>query len=54
MPAMQQNDDEPRDEGIEHAPAPSEEEIERAKSPAGGWTRATLARWGVPWPPTKG
>jgi hypothetical protein len=30
------------------------EEIEAAKTPAGGWTRATLAQWGVPWPPPKG
>ena len=26
-------------------------EIEAARSPRGGWTRATLASWGVPWPP---
>lgn len=25
-----------------------------AKSPRGGWTRKTLAAWGVPWPPPKG
>lgn len=30
------------------------DEIEQARSPAGGWTRATLANWGVPWPPPKG
>ena len=29
-------------------------EIEAAKSPRGGFTRATLAKWGVPWPPVKG
>jgi len=29
-------------------------EIDAAKSPRGGWARATLARWGVPWPPPKG
>jgi hypothetical protein len=29
-------------------------EIERAKTPAGGWTREQLAAWGVPWPPPKG
>jgi hypothetical protein len=23
-------------------------------APAGGWTRAQLAEWGVPWPPPKG
>ena len=30
------------------------QEIEDARSPAGGWTAATLASWGVPWPPPKG
>ena len=29
-------------------------EIEAAKTVRGGWTRETLARWGVPWPPPKG
>ena len=33
---------------------PTIEEIEAARSPRGGWDRATLARWGVPWPPPKG
>ena len=33
---------------------PSPEEIEAAKTPAGGWTRAQLAEWGVAWPPQKG
>jgi hypothetical protein len=33
---------------------PSEREIEAAKTPRGGWTRAQLAEWGVPWPPPKG
>jgi hypothetical protein len=28
--------------------------IEAAKSPNGGWTKETLAGWGVPWPPPKG
>ena len=32
----------------------SEEEIERKKSPKGGWTKAQLAEWGVKWPPPKG
>lgn len=32
----------------------TEEEIEAARSPAGGWSKATLAGWGVPWPPPKG
>lgn len=30
------------------------EEIERGKTRRGGWTRKTLAKWGVPWPPPKG
>lgn len=30
------------------------EEIQDARSPRGGWTRETLARWGVPWPPPAG
>jgi hypothetical protein len=29
-------------------------EIEAARTPNGGWTKATLAQWGVPWPPSKG
>lgn len=29
-------------------------DIDRARSPAGGWTAETLATWGVPWPPPKG
>ena len=32
----------------------SEEEIEAGRSPAGGFTRAQLAQWGIPWPPPKG
>lgn len=30
------------------------DEIEAAKSPRGGWTKMQLARWGVEWPPPKG
>jgi len=30
------------------------EEIEAGRSPSGGWSAATLAGWGVPWPPPKG
>lgn len=30
------------------------DEIESGKTPAGGYTRKTLAGWGVPWPPPKG
>lgn len=29
-------------------------DIEAKKTSAGGWTRATLAEWGVPWPAPKG
>lgn len=32
----------------------TEEEIDGQMTPAGGWTRATLAGWGVPWPPPRG
>lgn len=38
-----------------HGPAPvSEAEIMAARTPKGAWTRATLAGWGVSWPPLKG
>jgi len=30
------------------------EQIEAARTPNGGWTKAQLAEWGVPWPPPKG
>lgn len=30
------------------------EEIEARKTENGGWTKDTLAQWGVPWPPKKG
>lgn len=33
---------------------PTAEEIETAKTPAGGWTKEQLAEWGVAWPPPKG
>ncbi|MGA5499457.1 hypothetical protein ACPCSP_34685 [Streptomyces cinereoruber] len=33
---------------------PSPEEIEAARTPAGGWKRDQLAAWGIPWPPPKG
>lgn len=32
----------------------SEVEILAARTPRGAWTRATLAGWGVSWPPPKG
>lgn len=30
------------------------DDIEAKKTPNGGWTKETLAEWGVPWPPVKG
>lgn len=33
---------------------PTAAEIAAARSPAGGWTKAQLAEWGVSWPPPKG
>lgn len=30
------------------------EEIDAAKSEKGGWSKATLAQWGIGWPPPKG
>lgn len=35
-------------------PAPSPEEVEAGRSANGGWTKSTLAGWGVPWPPPAG
>ena len=35
-------------------PEITREEIEAAKTPQGGWTRESLAAWGVPWPPPRG
>ena len=32
----------------------TDEETEAARSPKGGWTKATLASWVVEWPPVKG
>lgn len=32
----------------------TKEEIDAAKTAKGGWTRKTLAAWGVSWPPPKG
>jgi ribonuclease HI len=42
-----------------HAPTlaptlPSPEELEAPRSPTGGYTKATLAEWGIPWPAPKG
>jgi hypothetical protein len=33
---------------------PTKEEIAAAMTFRGGWTKAQLAEWGVPWPPPKG
>lgn len=30
------------------------EDIEKHRSPAGGFTKPQLAQWGVAWPPAKG
>lgn len=32
----------------------TDEAVEQAKTANGGFTRAQLAEWGVPWPPPKG
>jgi hypothetical protein len=32
----------------------SPEDIEAAKTAAGGWTKRQLGEWGVPWPPPSG
>ena len=32
----------------------TDEQIDAGKSPRGGWTKAQLAEWGIPWPPPKG
>lgn len=32
----------------------SPEEIKSKQTERGGWTKAVLAKWGVPWPPPKG
>ena len=33
---------------------PTEDEIQAAHTPNGGWTKAQLEEWGVSWPPPKG
>ena len=33
---------------------PTADDIRRQMTPNGGWTRETLAAWGVPWPPPEG
>jgi len=34
--------------------APSPDEVAAAQTERGGWTRAQLKEWGVPWPPPNG
>lgn len=34
--------------------APTAQQIEDARTDKGGWSRAVLDSWGVPWPPPKG
>lgn len=34
--------------------APSPDDVEAGKTPAGGWSKKQLAAWGVPWPPPTG
>lgn len=38
--------------GSTHLPSPAE--VAAAQTERGGWTRAQLAEWGVPWPPPQG
>ena len=33
---------------------PSKEQIEKAVTPNGGYTRQQLSQWGIDWPPPKG
>lgn len=35
-------------------PVPTREEIQNSRSGPGAWKSATLAKWGVPWPPPRG
>jgi hypothetical protein len=50
-----QDDEQPEEEGIEYAPAPSPEEVQAAASSRqGGWSAEQLAAWGYSWPPPKG
>lgn len=44
----------PVEEETPSVPPVSEAEILAARTPKGAWTRATLAGWGVAWPPAKG
>lgn len=55
----------PRKRGASPSPVPgpskmgphmqkTAQEIESARTEAGGWTKKTLASWGIPWPPPRG
>lgn len=33
---------------------PSKEEIEKQRTANGGYTKSTLAKWGIDWPPPSG
>ncbi|WP_328381804.1 hypothetical protein OHS81_01885 [Streptomyces sp. NBC_00400] len=44
----------PHGRSLEVPDLPSSEEIQAARTPAGGWKRDQLAAWGIPWPPPKG
>lgn len=33
---------------------PSPDDVQAAQSERGGWSKDTLAGWGIPWPPKKG
>jgi hypothetical protein len=41
----------PRRQAVDYATA---EEIDAARTPAGGWSATVLAGWGIPWPPPRG
>ena len=34
--------------------APSPEDVEKAKTRSGAWTKRQLEQWGIPWPPYRG
>lgn len=48
----------PRDPGLDLIRPPAggvaRDEVEKKRTPKGGYTRETLAGWGVPWPPPAG
>jgi hypothetical protein len=50
-PALNQQN---RSAANDRTQVPTEKDIESARTPSGGWTKAQLAEWGVAWPPPKG